>query len=101
MTKWYRRCPCRRTPWFYKPSWYWYGWQTLLPITLGNDEYHRRDIVFGWTVTGRMIIPLWHFNEEKCDPEFPCGPICPKCGMLEWNGISNGEPIQHDCEATL
>jgi hypothetical protein len=45
-------------PWFYRPQWYWYGWKTLLPISLGGDEWCRRDLVLGVSITGRVIIPL-------------------------------------------
>ena len=44
--------------WFYKPSWYWYGWRTLLPVYFGGDEYNRRTVALGWTITGRMIVAL-------------------------------------------
>lgn len=48
-----KKCP---DIWFYKPSWYWYGWKTLLPFyDGGSDEYGRRCFVVGWTVTGKVI----------------------------------------------
>lgn len=50
--------------WFYRPQWHWWGWRTLIPFYFGGDEYNRRTIVLGWTVTGRIIIALW---DCKCD----------------------------------
>ena len=67
--------------WFNKPCIRnWYGWRTLLPFIWGNDEWHRRDLAIGWSQTGRIVIALWHFNLDKCDPE-ECGGFC-DCGRL-------------------
>lgn len=47
--------------WFYKPSLWWHGWRTLLPLAFGGmcgDEYGRRTLVIGWTITGRIIIAV-------------------------------------------
>lgn len=44
--------------WFWAPSWYWHGWSTLLPVHMGGDEYGRRTLMLGWTVTGRMIVAV-------------------------------------------
>ena len=70
---WVGRCGCysdiatpSRKPWFWTPQWYWFGLKTLLPISFGGDEYCRRTIVFGYTITGRMIVPLWGHSEKKC-----------------------------------
>lgn len=70
---WVGRCGCysdiqkaSRKPWFYKPQWYWFGPRTLLPISLGNDEWCRYDLVIGFTITGRIIIPLWGHSEKSC-----------------------------------
>lgn len=52
--------------WFWRPSWYWFGWGTLLPITRGHDEYSRETIVLGWTVTGRVIIALGYCGDTEC-----------------------------------
>ena len=70
---WVGRCGCYSDiqkasfkPWFYKPQWYWFGWKTLLPVSLGNDEWCRYDLVIGFTITGRIIIPLWGHSEKSC-----------------------------------
>lgn len=52
--------------WFYKPSWYWFGWQTLIPFLYGHDEYSRRTLVLGWTVTGRIVFALWYCGDQDC-----------------------------------
>lgn len=44
--------------WFWTPCWYWHGWRTLLPVQRGGDEYGRRTLIFGWTVTGRVIVAI-------------------------------------------
>lgn len=44
--------------WFYWPSWWWHGWSTLLPIQFGGDEYGRRTLMLGWTITGRVIVAI-------------------------------------------
>jgi hypothetical protein len=55
--------------WFWKPSWYWYGWTTLIPFVYGHDEYARRTIMLGWTVTGRVIIALWPCGDRECEED--------------------------------
>lgn len=45
--------------WFYRPQWYWHGWSTLLPVHRGNDEWDRWTLMFGWTITERVVIALW------------------------------------------
>lgn len=55
-----------RTPWFWNPQMHWFGWKTLLPLMVGHDEYARRTIVIGWTVTGRAIFPLWDCGDPAC-----------------------------------
>lgn len=52
--------------WFWKPQWYWFGPRTLVPFMIGHDEYARRTLLLGWTVTGRAIIPLWDCGDEQC-----------------------------------
>jgi hypothetical protein len=47
-----------RRVWFWAPCWYWHGWRTLLPASLGGDEYGRRTLMLGWTVTGRVIVAI-------------------------------------------
>lgn len=47
-----------RRVWFWSPERHWFGWRTLLPIGRSYDEYGRRTIVLGWTVTGRMVIAV-------------------------------------------
>lgn len=47
-----------RRVWFWKPSWYWHGWRTLLPWYIGGDESGRRTLLLGWTVTGRVIVAI-------------------------------------------
>lgn len=44
--------------WFWAPEWHWHGWSTLSPVHLGGDEYGRRTVVFGWTITGRVIVAV-------------------------------------------
>ena len=58
-----------RRPWFWKPQWHWFGWGTLAPIGIGHDEYARHTLILGWTVTGRMIIPLWDCGDDTCRAE--------------------------------
>lgn len=52
--------------WFWRPSWYWFGWDALLPFNRGHDEFSRSTVVLGWTITGRVIIPLWSCGDEDC-----------------------------------
>lgn len=52
--------------WGYRPQWYWHGWDTLLPIGYGHDEYARRVLVIGWIITGRICIPLWGCGDPEC-----------------------------------
>lgn len=62
-----RREDKARGVWFWKPSLYWFGWKTLIPFLYGHDEYARRTLLFGWTITGRIIIPVWECDEaEQC-----------------------------------
>lgn len=44
--------------WFWAPAWYWHGPSTLLPIGFGGDEWGRRVLVLGWTITGRVLIAV-------------------------------------------
>lgn len=55
-----------RTPWFWKPQWHWFGWKTLIPFSYGHDEYARRTLLLGWTITGRVIFPLWDCGDRDC-----------------------------------
>ena len=58
--------PVRRPRvWFYRPQWHWWGPRTLLPFYVGGDEWGRRTLVFGWTVTGRVVVALWHDWEAQ------------------------------------
>lgn len=52
--------------WFWKPQWHWFGPRTLSPILPGHDEFGRRCVVLGWSVTGRVIIALWYCGSEDC-----------------------------------
>jgi hypothetical protein len=52
--------------WFYKPEWYWHGPRTLWPFRYGHDEYARRTFLFGWTITGRVVIALWDCGVPEC-----------------------------------
>jgi hypothetical protein len=52
--------------WLYKPQWYWHGWKTLIPLMIGHDEYARRTIMLGWTVTGRVVVPLGDCGDPEC-----------------------------------
>lgn len=44
--------------WFWAPCWYWYGLATLWPIHFGGDEWGRRTLLLGWTVTGRVVVAI-------------------------------------------
>jgi len=44
--------------WFYAPQFYWFGVGTLSPILINHDEYARRTLVIGWTITGRIIFAI-------------------------------------------
>ena len=55
--------------WFWKPCWYWHGLSTLVPFLYGHDEYARRTIMLGWTITGRVIIALWGCGSAECQQE--------------------------------
>ena len=70
---WVGRCGCYSDikmpswkPWSIKPQWHWFGWSTLLPVTFGGDEYCRTTLVLGYTITGRIVIPLWSHSEASC-----------------------------------
>lgn len=53
--------------WFWKPQQHWFGWKTLIPFTYGHDEYARRVLVFGWSVTGRILIAVWGCGDPECE----------------------------------
>lgn len=53
--------------WFWKPQRHWFGPRTLIPFTYGHDEYARRVLVFGWTVTGRILIAVWGCGDPECE----------------------------------
>lgn len=55
--------------WFWGPQWHWFGWKTLSPFQYGHDEYARRVLVFGWTVTGRILIAVWGCGSQECIDE--------------------------------
>lgn len=55
--------------WFWKPSWHWFGWKTLIPFTYGHDQYARRVLVFGWTITGRALIAVWGCGDPECESD--------------------------------
>lgn len=55
--------------WFWKPQWYWFGWKTLVPLYYGHDEFARRTFMFGWTITGRVIIAVWNCGDPLCIKE--------------------------------
>lgn len=52
--------------WFYKPSFYWFGWSTLVPVSFGHDEYSRNTMMLGWTVTGRIVVALGYCGDAEC-----------------------------------
>jgi hypothetical protein len=52
--------------WFYSPQLYWHGWSTLLPVASGHDDYARKTVMLGWTLTGRMIIALGDCGQPEC-----------------------------------
>lgn len=51
--------------WLYKPELFWRGWRELIPFGWGGDEWCRRTVYIGWSITGRIVIPLWHC--KGCD----------------------------------
>ena len=86
---WQSPCGCwhvgtpRRTPWFYKPEWYWGRWS---PVWMGGDEYCRYTLVIGWNVTGQIIIPLWYCRDKDC--------VC--CGDEWFSGCTPWSPEVRD-----
>ena len=52
--------------WVYAPELHWYGWRTLIPLYRGHDEYARRTLVIGWTVTGRIVIAYRGCGDPEC-----------------------------------
>ncbi|MDR6907482.1 hypothetical protein J2X63_003190 [Agromyces sp. 3263] len=52
--------------WFWKPQWYWFGWRTLVPFLRGHDEFSRETLLFGWTITGRVIIATNYCGDIDC-----------------------------------
>lgn len=69
--------PLRHRIWFWKPEWHWFGWRTLVPFYRGGDEWDWHTVVFGWTITGRVIFATRRCN---CDdgvallPDWPADP---------------------------
>jgi len=63
--------------WFYRPQWYWFGWETLLPVQVGHDDCARRVLTLGWTITGRINIALGYCGDEECYR-----------GAIEWSAYS-------------
>lgn len=63
-----KRLPKRRV-WFYAPALYWFGWKTLLPVTFGHDEWSRQTLVIGWSITGRIVIPIGYCGDDNCYQE--------------------------------
>lgn len=61
-----RRARINARVWFWKPQLYWFGWSTLVPFQIGHDEYARRTLLLGWTITGRAIIALWDCGDDEC-----------------------------------
>lgn len=56
----------KKRVWFYKPQWFWFGWQTLSPVVIGHDEYSRETIMLGWAITGRVIIATRYCGDVDC-----------------------------------
>lgn len=52
--------------WLYAPSLHWHGLSTLLPICFGHDEFSRRTVMIGWTITGRLVIATRYCGDEDC-----------------------------------
>jgi len=52
--------------WFYAPQFYWFGVGALSPILINHDEYARRTLVIGWTITGRIIFAIGECGSEEC-----------------------------------
>ena len=55
--------------WFWAPQWHWFGWKAIIPFTYGHDQYARRVLVFGWTVTGRILIAVWACGDPECEAD--------------------------------
>lgn len=55
--------------WFWKPQLHWFGWKTLAPFTYGHDQYARRVLCIGWTVTGRVLVAVWGCGDQSCEEE--------------------------------
>ena len=51
--------------WFWRPQWHWFGWRTLIPFGYGHDEFARRVLIFGWTITGRILIAVWSCGDPE------------------------------------
>ena len=52
--------------WFYRPQWYWFGWRTLVPMRFGHDEWSRKALLLGWTITGEIVIALGYCGDPDC-----------------------------------
>ena len=52
--------------WFYAPQFYWFGIGALSPVMVNHDEYARRTLVLGWTITGRIIFALGECGDPEC-----------------------------------
>lgn len=70
--------PLRARVWVYRPQWHWFGLRTLIPVYTGADEWDWHTIVFGWTVTGRVVIATHRCRQtgkckdlERLNPDWP------------------------------
>jgi hypothetical protein len=53
--------------WYWRPEMYWIGFPYgLSPILRGHDEYSRKTIVLGWTITGRICIATRYCGDLEC-----------------------------------
>jgi hypothetical protein len=90
------RRPWRARVWFWKPSWYWHGWKTLVPFFTGGDEFDWHTVCLGWTITGRVIIAT-----RPCPRTGRCadaGPLATwPVDAYGWDW-SNGKPTVEDLE---
>lgn len=72
-----KKRPLRQRVWFWKPQWHWFGWGTLSPVHRSADEWDWHTIVFGWTITGRIIIAIRRCPQTGRCADVPVGPDWP------------------------
>jgi hypothetical protein len=63
---WKQLTPKPGRVWFYRPTFYWHGWSTLIPAHRGHDEFARLTFMLGWPFTGRMVIATNDCGNPEC-----------------------------------